>query len=82
MGELTQKARGVRTLLALPLHRGAEMGKPDGDIIESGRRWMAGEVSDDEYFSKVARSATAHPGREWINRIASLVAALFKTRST
>ncbi|MFD5407077.1 hypothetical protein [Streptomyces griseorubiginosus] len=61
---------------------GDAMSTPDGEIIESGRRWMAGEVSDDEYFSKVARSAKAHPGHDWLDRVLSLVAAIFKTRST
>ncbi|MEU6547030.1 MULTISPECIES: hypothetical protein [unclassified Streptomyces] len=58
------------------------MSTPDGEIIESGRRWMAGEVSDDEYFSKVAQSAKAPRSHDWLDRVLSLVAAVFKPRST
>ncbi|WAZ26464.1 hypothetical protein STRCI_008044 [Streptomyces cinnabarinus] len=43
---------------------------------------MAGEVSDDEYFSKVAQSAMAHPAHDWRDRVLALVAAVFKARST
>lgn len=61
---------------------GDAMSTPDGEIIESGRRWMAGEVSDDEYFSKVAQSARAHPDHAWLERVLSFVATIFKVRST
>jgi hypothetical protein len=43
---------------------------------------MAGEVSDDEYFSKVAQSAKAPPSHDWLDRVVSLLAAVFKPRST
>jgi hypothetical protein len=31
--------------------------KSQEKVIESGRRWMAGTVTDDEYFKEVHRSA-------------------------
>lgn len=55
------------------------MGKPEVEIIESGRRWMAGEVSSAEYFSNVARSAAVHPGWELVHRFRAVIADILRS---
>lgn len=54
------------------------------EIIESGRAWMAGQVPDDVYFSKVIQSAAASPGEELLHRVRALIArfANWRKRST
>ncbi|QQM42467.1 hypothetical protein [Streptomyces liliifuscus] len=46
------------------------------EIIESGRAWMAGEVPNDVYFSKVVQSTAVSPGQEFLNRLRSLIAVI------
>jgi hypothetical protein len=54
------------------------------EIIESGRAWMAGQVPDDVYFSKVIQSAAASPGEELLHRVRALIArfANWRKRAT
>ncbi|MET9646604.1 hypothetical protein ACFZB6_19760 [Streptomyces syringium] len=54
----------------------------EGEIIESGRRWMAGEASSDEYFSKVLQSAPIAPGRELVRSIRAWMLAVLRSRRT
>ncbi|MEU4685479.1 hypothetical protein [Streptomyces xinghaiensis] len=50
------------------------------EIIESGRAWMAGRVTGDVYFSKVAQSAAASPGEELLGRVRAVIARIAKLK--
>ncbi|AZQ71830.1 hypothetical protein EKH77_11980 [Streptomyces luteoverticillatus] len=50
------------------------MGEQESAIIESGRKWMAGEVSTDVYVSGVLQSSArvlrpTHHGQELLRRV-------------
>lgn len=47
--------------------------KSDETVIESGRRWMAGKVSDDEYYSRVHQSVIRTLAGAAAHRVASLL---------
>jgi hypothetical protein len=59
---------------------GAAMIKSEEAVIESGRRWVAGTLSDDEYFNKVSKSvARSLAGRTAQRAASALIRFLSRT---
>lgn len=56
------------------------MPKREGEIIETGRAWMAGKVPSDQYFMEVARSATVHPVLDLLRVLGGSVRRLFGSK--
>ncbi|MEV5240542.1 hypothetical protein AB0K89_15795 [Streptomyces cinnamoneus] len=52
----------------------------DGEMVESGRRWMAGELTSDEYFSKVRESTAIAPGWELLRSVLCGVLTFLRSR--
>ncbi|MFJ6215851.1 hypothetical protein ACIQGZ_21330 [Streptomyces sp. NPDC092296] len=50
-------------------------------IIASGRRWMDGRDSGDEYFAKVRRSAARASGLRLLGRLGPLVGKVLGRRT-
>ena len=80
MTEVTHRTSSSPTVaLHRRITRGNDVPKREGEIIETGRAWMAGKVPSNEYFSKVARSATVHPVLDLLRALLTAVGRLFNS---